>query len=54
MKEALQAFAAHDTKQTASEVYETFLDCYKQMLSGDDNFLDLLDILRGYEEMPRF
>lgn len=50
MKEALQAFASHDTKQTASEVYETFLDCYKQMLRGDDNFLDLLDILRGYEE----
>lgn len=50
MREALQAFAAKGTKQTAGEVYETFLDCYKHTLSGDDNFVDLLDILRGYEE----
>lgn len=50
MKEALQAFAERDNKETAGEVYETFLDCYKQLLGGNDNFVDLLDILRGYEE----
>ena len=27
MKEALQAFAERDNKETAGEVYETFLDC---------------------------
>ena len=50
MREALQAFAANGTKQMAGDVYETFLDCYKRMLCGNDNFVDLLDILRGYEE----
>ena len=34
MKEALQAFAERDNKETAGEVYETFLDCYKQLLGG--------------------
>ena len=50
MREALQAFAAKGTKQTAERYMRLFLDCYKHTLSGDDNFVDLLDILRGYEE----
>jgi len=51
MKQALFEFLDHETKETAFEVYRTFFDSYRISLAGASNpFIDLLDVLKNYEE----
>jgi hypothetical protein len=51
MREAVLAFLDSETKETAFAVYEAFFDSYRVTLKGGSNlFIDLLDVLRGYEE----
>jgi hypothetical protein len=51
MREAVLAFLDSETKETAFAVYEAFFDSYRITLKGERNlFIDLLDVLRGYEE----
>lgn len=51
MHQAVLAFLENETKETALAVYEAFFDSYRIKLEGETNpFVDLLDVLRGYEE----
>jgi len=51
MREAVLAFLDSETKETAFAVYEAFFDSYRITLKGERNlFIDLLDVLRSYEE----
>ena len=51
MRQAVLEFLENETKETAFAVYEAFFDSYRITLKGDSNpFIDLLDVLRSYEE----
>lgn len=51
MRQAIREFLANETKDTAFAVYRTFFDSYRITLAGSSNpFIDLLDVLKGYEE----
>ncbi len=51
MRQAILEFLDNETKETAFAVYQTFFDSYRITLAGDANpFIDLLDVLKGYEE----
>jgi hypothetical protein len=51
MRQAVLKFLEGETKETAFAVYEAFFDSYRITLKGDSNpFVDLLDVLRAYEE----
>lgn len=52
IREALLEFLENETKQSALAVYEAFFDSYRIKLEGEDHnpFIDLLDVLRSYEE----
>ena len=43
-------FLNDETKENAYNVYSFFLDSYRINISGDRSFIDLLDVLRNYEE----
>lgn len=47
---AASEFLDGETKEKAFDVYSFFLDSYRINISGDRSFIDLLDILRRYEE----
>lgn len=47
---AIFDFIKSNTKDEAFNVYQTFLDCYREKLQGKKSFIDLLDTLRKYEE----
>jgi hypothetical protein len=49
LKEAIVQFLEGENKKNAMDVYVTFFDSYKAM-HGKNNFIDLLDILKSYEE----
>lgn len=51
LRQSILAFLRKETKDTAMGVYRTFFDCYRVAMRGASNpFLDLLDMLRSYEE----
>ena len=51
LQQAVLDFLENETKETAFAVYEAFFDSYRITLKGNSNpFIDLLDILRLYEE----
>ncbi len=51
MHQAVLQFLDNETKESAFAVYQAFFDSYRITLKGDTNpFIDLLDVLRSYEE----
>jgi hypothetical protein len=51
IQQAVLAFLENETKETAFAVYESFFDSYRITLEGKNStFIDLLDVLRAYEE----
>jgi hypothetical protein len=51
LRQAVLEFLENETKETAFAVYQTFFDSYRITLPGESNpFIDLLDVLRSYEE----
>ena len=51
LRQAVFDFLDNETKVTAFAVYVTFFDSYRITLAGTSNpFIDLLDVLRSYEE----
>jgi hypothetical protein len=51
LRQAILEFLETETKKNAFEVYEAFFDSYRITLEGASNpFIDLLDVLRSYEE----
>ena len=51
LRQAIYEFLDNETKDTAFAVYQAFFDSYRIKLSSDKNpFIDLLDILKSYEE----
>ena len=51
VRESVRAFLADETPKRALEVYRAFFDAYRITMEGATNpFLDLVDILRSYEE----
>jgi hypothetical protein len=51
LRQAVLGFLENETKGNAFAVYEAFFDSYRITLKGNSNpFIDLLDILRNYEE----
>jgi len=51
LQQAVLDFLENETKKTAFAVYEAFFDSYRITLAGESNpFIDLLDVLRSYEE----
>jgi len=51
LRQAVIEFLENETKANAFAVYESFFDSYRITLEGDKNpFIDLLDVLRSYEE----
>lgn len=51
LRQAVLEFLENETKRNAFAVYESFFDSYRITLAGDTNpFIDLLDVLRAYEE----
>ncbi len=51
LRQSILAFLRKETKETAMGVYRTFFDCYRVAMRGASNpFLDLLDMLKSYEE----
>ncbi len=51
LRQAVLEFLDNETKKTAFAVYESFFDIYCITLEGESNpFIDLLDVLRSYEE----
>jgi len=50
MATAASEFLDHETKELAYDVYSFFLDTYRINISGKRSFIDLLDVLRKYEE----
>ncbi|MEG1972708.1 MAG: hypothetical protein RR315_06065, partial [Oscillospiraceae bacterium] len=45
---AIFDFIKNSVKDEAFNVYQTFLDCYREKLQGKKSFIDLLDTLRKY------
>ncbi|MEA4912446.1 MAG: RyR domain-containing protein [Oscillospiraceae bacterium] len=51
LQQAIAEFLTNETKRTAFAVYRAFFDIYRVHLEGStDPFLDLLDVLKNYEE----
>ncbi len=51
LRQAILEFLENETKETAFAVYRSFFDSYRITLKGNGNpFIDLLDVLRSYEE----
>lgn len=51
IRQSVSEFLLNETKETALLVYEAFFDSYRITLEGGkSSFIDLLDVLRGYEE----
>ena len=51
MRQSINQFLEAETKSSAFEVYDAFFSSYRITLEGERNrFIDLLDVLRGYEE----
>lgn len=51
LHQAILEFLENETKQKAFDVYKSFFDSYRITLPGESNpFIDLLDVLRSYEE----
>ena len=51
LQQPIYEFLDHETKETAFGVYQAFFDSYRIKLEGEKNpFIDLLDILKSYEE----
>ena len=51
MRQAVLEFLENESKETAFAVYDAFFDSYRITLKGESNpFVDLLDVLRSYEE----
>lgn len=51
VRECARAFLANETPENAFETYQAFFDVYRITMEGDGNpFLDLVDVLRSYEE----
>ena len=51
LRQSINEFLERETKQSAFAVYEAFFGSYRITLGGADNrFIDLLDVLRSYEE----
>ncbi len=50
MSSAVMEFLDNEIKDEAYDVYSFFLDIYRVNISGDQSFIDLLDVLRKYEE----
>lgn len=51
MHQAILEFLENETKESAFAVYQAFFDSYRITLKGESNpFIDLLDVLRSYEE----
>ena len=51
MRQAVLEFLENETKKNAFAVYTAYFDSYRITLEGDTNpFVDLLDVLRSYEE----
>lgn len=50
LKESIDDFLRNENKSNAFDVYVNFFDSYKMVLTGNKNLIDLLDVLRYYEE----
>ena len=51
LRQSINEFLESETKQSALAVYDAFFGSYRITLGGADNrFIDLLDVLRCYEE----
>lgn len=51
MRQAIREFLAVESKATAFAVYRAFFDSYRITMAGNSNpFIDLLDVLKSYEE----
>ncbi len=51
IRSAIDEFLKSETKEAAFAVYDAFFSSYRITLEGENNrFIDLLDVLRGYEE----
>jgi len=51
LRQAINEFLESETKQSALAVYDAFFGSYRITLGGASNrFIDLLDVLRSYEE----
>lgn len=51
MRQAILEFLENETKETAFMVYRTFFDSCRIVIEGKSNpFIDLLDVLKSYEE----
>lgn len=51
IKQSILAFLDNETKENAAALYEIFFGAYRIVLEGSRNaFIDLLDMLRAYEE----
>lgn len=50
LSESIRDFLQSPTKERAYVVYKTFFDIYRFHMETNRSFLDLLDLLRGYEE----
>lgn len=50
LKESINSFIENENKDNAFDVYINFFDNYKMAMAGDKNLIDLLDVLRYYEE----
>lgn len=50
LQEAINEFLGEESKDKAFMVYENFFDCYKLKIKDKKNFVDLLDVLKDFEE----
>lgn len=50
LQEAINEFLVEESKDNAFMVYENFFDCYKLKIKDKKNFVDLLDVLKDFEE----
>ena len=51
VRESVRAFLEDETPANAFGVYQAFFDAYRITMEGEANpFLDLVDVLRSYEE----
>lgn len=50
LKESIYNFIENENKSNAFDVYVNYFDSYKISIAGNKNLIDLLDVLRYYEE----
>ncbi|HOJ80377.1 MAG TPA: hypothetical protein PK767_07545 [Clostridiales bacterium] len=54
LKGSIMEFLGDGNRENAMNVYVSFFDSYRIVLEGESNqFIDLLDVLRNYEERRR-